>query len=40
MLLCFLLVFDTIGGVTPAQEGGAAQSALAIGATTPTHGEW
>jgi hypothetical protein len=43
MLLCFLLVFDTNGGVTPVQEGWAAQSALAIGATTathPAHGEW
>ena len=42
-ILLPLLVFDTIGGVTPAQEGGAAPSPLALGATTPTHpahGEW
>ena len=35
--------FETICGVTPTQEGGAARSAPAIGATTPTHpthGQW
>jgi hypothetical protein len=31
-----LCLFGIIGGVTPAQEGGAAPSALASKATTPT----
>jgi hypothetical protein len=31
------LVFDAVSGVMPAQEAGAAQAALAIGAITPTH---
>ena len=37
MLPCSLLVFDTIGGLTPAQGAGTAQAALAISAIASTH---